>query len=75
MLLSPASGLLVILLGTGLITYYGIATNFLQTPWFLKFILPACYYIGAIFLGVGILFFFLREKIWKCQNCKEIRKR
>ncbi|MGO9567613.1 MAG: hypothetical protein ACLP5H_08740 [Desulfomonilaceae bacterium] len=75
MILSPLSGFVVILLGAGLMTLYGLATNFFQTPWFIKFVLPASYYVGSIFLGFGILFFFIREKVWTCHRCKEIRKR
>jgi hypothetical protein len=75
MILSPLAGIVVILLGAGLMTLYGLATNFYQTPWFLKFALPASYYVGSIFLGVGVLFFFIREKVWTCHRCKEIRKR
>lgn len=75
MILSPLAGFVVILLGAVLMTLYGLATNFYQPPWFVKFILPAGYYVGSIFLGVGILFFFIREKVWTCHRCKEIRKR
>jgi hypothetical protein len=75
MILSPLAGLLLLAFGGALMTGYGMATNFYQTPWFLKFVLPAIYYIGSIFVGVGLLFFFIREKVWKCRGCKEIRKR
>jgi hypothetical protein len=75
MILSPLAGLVVILLGAALMTSYGLATNFYQTPWFIKFVLPAGYYVGSIFVGVGVLFFFIREKVWTCHICKEIRKR
>ena len=75
MILSPSAGLMLLALGATLMTGYGMATNFYQTPWFLKFALPAVYYIGSIFVGVGLLFFFIREKVWKCNDCKEIRKR
>jgi hypothetical protein len=75
MILSPSAGLMLLALGAVLMTGYGTATNFYQTPWFLKFALPAVYYIGSIFIGVGLLFFFIREKVWKCNNCREIRKR
>jgi len=54
---------------------YGLATNFLQPPWFLKFALPAIYYIGSIFIGVGALFFFIRERIWLCRQCRDMAKR
>ena len=75
MILSPVAGIAVILLGAALMTSYGLATNFYQTPWFVKFVLPAGYYVGSIFIGVGVLFFFIREKVWSCHRCKEIRKR
>jgi hypothetical protein len=75
MILSPFCGLLLIALGVGLMVIYGLATNFYQPPWFIKFALPAGYYVGSIFIGVGILFFFIREKVWICDKCKEIRKR
>ncbi len=75
MILSPFAGLLLLVFGAALMSGYGMATNFYQTPWFLKFVLPAIYYIGSIFVGVGLLFFFIREKVWKCKGCREIRKR
>jgi len=75
MIFSPLAGLLLIMLGTLMMTFYGLATNFYQTPWFVKFILPALYYIGSIFIGIGTIFFFIREKVWKCDKCREIRKR
>jgi len=75
MVLSPIAGVALILLGAGFMAAYGLATNFLHTPWYLKFGLPALYYVGSLFVGVGILFFFIREKVWKCYKCREIRKR
>jgi hypothetical protein len=75
MVMSPVAGLLLILLGAAFMAAYGLATNFYPTPWFAKFALPAVYYIGSIFVGVGLLFFFIREKVWKCRKCGEIRKR
>ncbi len=75
MTLSPMSGFMLILLGGILMAGYGLATNFYQTPWFAKFLLPALYYIGSIFLGVGVLFFFIRERVWKCERCGEVGKR
>jgi len=75
MILSPWGGMGLIVLGAILMAGYGLATNFYQTPWFVKFALPAGYYIGAIFVGVGILFFFLREKVWFCKSCREMDKR
>lgn len=74
-ILSPLAGFVLVLLGMGLMTFYGVTTNFFQPPWFIKFALPASYYVGSIFIGVGILFFFIREKVWVCHRCKEIRKR
>jgi hypothetical protein len=75
MILSPLAGACLIGLGVLLMVLYGLATNFYQTPWFMKFALPASYYIGSIFIGVGTLFFFIREKVWNCARCKEMRKR
>jgi hypothetical protein len=75
MILSPLAGASLIVLGAALMTFYGLATNFYQIPWFMKFALPAGYYIGSIFIGVGILFFFIREKVWDCPRCKDMRKR
>jgi hypothetical protein len=76
MILSGTSGVMLTLLGALLVFCYGVATNFLsQVPWYIKFVLPAGYYIGSIFVGVGILFFFIREKIWLCEKCKEVSKR
>lgn len=74
-ILSIPSGVLLLVLGSTLMVLYGLATNFYQTPWFARFLLPAAYYIGAIFIGVGLLFFFIRERIWYCGNCREIDKR
>jgi hypothetical protein len=75
MVLSWIAGLAVIVLGTVLMTLYGLATNFYQPPWFLKFLLPAGYYVGSILIGVGILFFFIREKVWYCPKCRDMQKR
>ncbi|MEW6352574.1 MAG: hypothetical protein AB1646_26300 [Thermodesulfobacteriota bacterium] len=75
MVLSPFAGIVLTLLGASFLVGYGFAVNFLQTPWYVKFSLPAMYYVGAIFIGVGILFFFIREKVWFCQGCKDVRKR
>jgi hypothetical protein len=74
-ILSIPSGVLLLVLGSALMVLYGLATNFFQTPWFARFLLPAAYYIGAIFIGVGLLFFFIRERIWYCGNCREVDKR
>ncbi len=75
MILSSLAAILLIGLGASLMVGYGLATNFFQTPWYIRFALPASYYVGSIFIGVGILFFFIREKIWYCPKCKEIAKR
>jgi len=75
MVLSAVGGILLVGLGAGLMVSYGLAKNFLQTPWYLQFALPASYYVGALFIGVGILFFFIRERIWYCPECKGIDKR
>lgn len=73
--LSAPWGVALIILGAMLMTVYGMATNFFQPPWYVKFALPAAYYVGSIFVGMGILFFFIREKVWTCHKCKEIEKR
>lgn len=74
-ILSAFSGILLLALGGILMVLYGLATNFYQTPWYIKFALPAAYYIGSIFVGVGVLFFFIREKVWSCPQCKNVDKR
>lgn len=74
-ILSAPWGVALIALGGVLMTVYGMATNFYQPPWYIKFALPAAYYVGSIFVGVGILFFFIREKVWNCHKCKIIEKR
>jgi hypothetical protein len=75
MILSALAGLALIALGGILMALYGFATNFYEPPWFVRFLLPAGYYLGSIMVGVGIIFFFIREKIWYCSKCGEIRKR
>jgi len=75
MVLSPLAGLTLVTLGTLHMVFYGIITNFYQSPWFLKFVLPSIYYVGSIFIGVGVVFFFLRERVWICRECGELRKR
>jgi uncharacterized membrane protein SirB2 len=75
MILSPLAGTWLVALGVVLMALYGLVTNFYQAPWFIKFALPAGYYVGSIFIGVGILFFFIREKVWSCPRCKELSKR
>lgn len=73
--LSAPSGFLLILLGALLMVLYGFATNFYDPPWFLKFALPAAYYVGSLFIGVGIIFFFVRERVWLCRDCRAVLKR
>ncbi len=73
--LSFSYGIALIVSGLFLMAFYGWATHFYQAPWIIKFSLPAIYYIGSIFIGVGILFFFIRENVWKCADCREISKR
>lgn len=75
MILSSGSGVMLTLLGALLMFGYGVVTNFGQPPWYVKFALPAAYYLGSLFVGVGVLFFFIREKIWVCEKCREISKR
>ena len=75
MILSIPAGFGLIALGAVLMALYGFATNFAQPPWHLKFILPAAYYVGSIFVGVGVLFFFIRERVWICRKCNEVDKR
>jgi hypothetical protein len=73
--LSAVSGFVMILLGTGLMVLYGLAINFFQVPWFVTFALPAGYYVGSLFVGVGVLFFFIRERVWICPHCQQVDKR
>lgn len=73
--LSWFHGLALLLTGILFMVFYGWATHFYQAPWLVKFALPAIYYIGSIFIGVGVLFFFIRENVWKCVDCREISKR
>jgi hypothetical protein len=75
MILSPLAAIAVTILGALLMFFYGMATNFYQVPWSVKFALPAAYYVGSIFAGLGILFFFIREKVWFCKGCKAMDKR
>ncbi len=75
MILSAPAGLGLIALGALLMAAHGFAINFYQPPWFLRYLLPAAYYVGSIMLGVGVIFFFIREKIWYCHRCSEIHKR
>lgn len=73
--LSWSYGLALMITGIFFMAFYGWATHFYQAPWIIKFSLPAVYYLGSIFVGVGILFFFIRENVWKCSDCREISKR
>jgi hypothetical protein len=72
---SPLAGLVLVLFGAFLTAFYGLASKFMDTPWYLEFLLPAVYYVGAIHVGVGILFFFIRERVWRCRKCGELAKR
>jgi TRAP-type C4-dicarboxylate transport system permease small subunit len=74
-ILSAPAGIILIILGSFLMGGYGFFTNFYQAPWFVRFALPAMYYIGSILIGVGLLFFFIRENVWRCVDCKEMTKR
>jgi hypothetical protein len=74
-ILSAPAGFALLILGSLLMFLYGLATNFYQVPWFATFALPAGYYIGSILVGVGILFFFIRERVWICPTCHEMSKR
>ncbi len=75
MILSALAGLGLIVLGALLMALHGLAINFYQPPWFLRYLLPATYYVGSIMLCVGAIFFFIREKIWYCHRCGDIHKR
>jgi hypothetical protein len=75
MVLSPLSGALLVALGCVFTAAYGAAVNFLQPPWYVKFCLPAIYYIGSLFIGAGGVFFFIRERVWRCPRCGDISKR
>jgi TRAP-type C4-dicarboxylate transport system permease small subunit len=74
-ILSVPAGIILIILGSFLMGGYGFFTNFYQAPWFVRFALPAMYYIGSILIGVGLLFFFIRENVWRCVDCKEMTQR
>ncbi len=75
MILSAPAGIGLVVLGVILMALHGFAINFYQPPWFLRYLLPAAYYVGSIMIGVGLIFFFIREKIWRCSRCGEIHKR
>lgn len=75
LILSPLAGLAVALAGFAFMAGYGVVTNFYQPPWYAKFCLPALYYIGSLLVGAGLLFFFIRERVWRCARCREIVKR
>jgi hypothetical protein len=74
-ILSAPAGILLVILGALLMVLYGLATNFYQVPWFAAFALPAGYYLGSLFVGIGVLFFFIRERVWICPSCREMSKR
>ena len=74
-ILSAPAGIVLIILGSFLMGGYGFFTNFYQAPWFVRFALPAMYYIGSILIGVGLVFFFIRENVWRCVDCREMTKR
>ena len=74
-MLSGLCGFLLIVLGAGLMAAYGLAVNFIEIHWSVTFALPAVYYVGSLFIGVGILFFFIRERVWYCPNCQQVDKR
>jgi hypothetical protein len=65
----------LIVLGAALMSMYGLAINFFQVHWAVAFALPAAYYVGSLFVGVGVVFFFVRERVWYCPNCQHIDKR
>lgn len=73
--LAASAGGGLVLIGILLMTTYGLATNFYDPPWFLKFALPALYYVGSLFIGVGVIFFFIRERVWRCTECRALFKR
>ncbi len=75
MVLSAVAAIFLIAVGALLMVGYGLATNFFQPPWYMRYALPASYYVGSLHVGVGILFFFIRERIWYCPECKAIDKR
>ncbi|MFH1116344.1 MAG: hypothetical protein V1792_20720 [Pseudomonadota bacterium] len=75
MVLSSAAAVFLLIFGASLMAAYGLAVNFLQTPWYIRYALPASYYVGSLHVGVAILFFFIRERIWYCPECKAIDKR
>ncbi len=74
-ILSIPSAIVLVLFGVALMVFYGYATNFSQFPWYVRFALPAAYYIGSIFIGVGVIFFFIRERIWRCRECGQFWRR
>lgn len=75
MILSPTAAIMLVIFGTLHLFLYGAATKVFQTPWYLEFVLPALYYMGSVFIGVGVVFFFIRERVWRCSKCGEIDKR
>jgi hypothetical protein len=75
MILSPLAAILLMIFGGGLVALYGLCIHYWRPAWYITYALPAMYYSGTMFMGVGMLFFFIREKIWYCRKCKEINKR
>jgi hypothetical protein len=75
MILSAGSALALVIVGLSFMTGYGVMNYLIQPPPYIKFGLPALYYIGSLLLGAGIMLFFIREKIWICEQCREFRKR
>jgi hypothetical protein len=75
MILSAGSAVALVILGLSFMSAYGATRYLIQAPEYFKFALPALYYIGSLFLGSGIMFFFIREKIWVCEQCRDFTKR
>lgn len=75
MILSAPAAFAAIILGITLVIAYGFAVNFFNPAWHIKFALPAIYYIGSILVGSGLLFFFIRRKVWKCHKCNDMTTR
>ncbi len=74
-LLSGMSGFSLLVLGAVLMAVYGLALHYTLAPSFIKFLLPAAYYMGAIFIAIGVVFIIIRERVWLCDNCKRLDKR
>ncbi len=75
MVLSPLAGLILVTIGTLHMVLYGLFTNHYQAPWMLQFVLPSIYYVGSIFIGVGVVFSFIGGRVWRCKRCREIKQR